>query len=93
MNKLFTLFCVLGTLIFLSIGKSFAQYTVTDDRTSEQLVDMLTGEGVEITSSSLDCNPGANGTFEGTGDLGIDTGIVPDFRKCGTVCRPFYFLG
>lgn len=67
---------LLLSTLWLINHQSQAQYTAVDSRTAAQLVEKLTGEGVEILSSSLDCAPQANGTFEGVGDLGIDSGIV-----------------
>lgn len=76
MNRFITkLFGVLIALTACSIGAK-AQYTVDVGVTPEELVDVLVGEGVEITGASLDCDPGGYGIFQGLGDLGIDTGIV-----------------
>lgn len=77
MNFNFTkrLLIILSSAVLFS-GTAFSQYVVDDDKTAAELVSTLTGEGVTIISSTLNCAGGANGTFEGVGDLGIDEGIV-----------------
>lgn len=93
MNRFFTrVIGVILPLCMLSLTVQ-AQYTVDVDRTAAELVDRLVGEGVEITSSSLDCDPQSNGTFEGIGDLGIDTGIVLTSGDASQSVGPFTFWG
>ncbi len=55
---------------------SFAQLTITDNVTAAQLVDNLVGTGVTTLNPTLTCNNSAFGTFSGTSNLGIDSGIV-----------------
>lgn len=70
------LFLGISLILFLTITNTQAQYTVTTGSSANELVNELVGEGVEIISTSLICAPEARGIFNGTGDLGIDSGIV-----------------
>ncbi len=63
------------TALLLSIP-SFAQLTIVDNVTAAQLVDKLVGTGVTTLNPTLTCNNNAFGTFAGTSNLGIDSGIV-----------------
>lgn len=63
-------------MLFLNSTQTYAQYSVEDDQTAEALVNKLVGEGVTTLNATLTCPGMSNGLFEGTGDLGIDTGIV-----------------
>lgn len=53
-----------------------AQLNITDNRTAVQLVEKLVGTGVITLNASLNCQTTANGFFDGTSNLGLDSGIV-----------------
>ncbi|MBX9448386.1 MAG: gliding motility-associated C-terminal domain-containing protein [Taibaiella sp.] len=67
---------ILSFIGLINIQSSSAQYTISIGQTAEQLANTLVGEGVEVTDASLDCNTESIGVFEGSGDLGIDEGVV-----------------
>lgn len=79
MNKYF-IFIKTLVLSCLIIQETSAQapMSVIDNNSAQDLVDMLTGEGVITMNASLNCPSTANGLFEvtGTNNLGIDSGIV-----------------
>lgn len=77
-NYMVVKFFLFFSFLFLLKNNSFAQLSVDDAQTAQQLVDRLTGDGVITLNPVLNCPSVANGTFvvTGTSNLGIDSGIV-----------------
>lgn len=86
------IFQILGLFVFVSL-QCKAQYTVTTGGTATEIINELVGPGVEIISSSLSCDTSAYGMFSGTGDLGIDSGIVLTSGTANTLFSPFSAWG
>lgn len=79
MNNIFTTnikFYSVLLLFLLSSAFVKAQYTVNTAATATDLVNELIGEGVAVSNITMNCSDEAKGIFGGTGDLGIDSGIV-----------------
>lgn len=83
--SLLTLIC-----IFNHIQAQYTRYTVS---TAEELAQTLVGEGVELLSASMNCDPIARAKFGGSGDLGIDSGIVMTSGTTEGVFSPFTAWG
>ncbi|WP_118949653.1 choice-of-anchor L domain-containing protein [Taibaiella helva] len=54
----------------------YAQLVVVDNQTATQLVERLTGSGVTVLNPTLTCPGLSNAVFNGTSNLGIDSGII-----------------
>ncbi|MNU55587.1 hypothetical protein D3C71_446690 [compost metagenome] len=69
---------IISVLLVLccSFTLSQAQLTVIDNVTATQLVNKLVGQGVVTMNPTLTCRSTGSGTFSGTSNLGIDSGIV-----------------
>ena len=71
------LYKIFSALLLLCCGfTSQAQLTVIDNVTATQLVNKLVGQGVVTMNPTLVCRSTGSGTFSGTTNLGIDSGIV-----------------
>lgn len=71
------LYTFLGTLLLACAGQaSWGQLTLVDNLTATQLANRLAGQGVVVTNPTLTCNAGASGKFDGSSNLGLDSGIV-----------------
>ncbi|MBX9448731.1 MAG: choice-of-anchor L domain-containing protein [Taibaiella sp.] len=92
MKKIITRLSLLIPLTFFSTLTQ-AQYTISVGSTALELANKLVGEGVEVTSASLNCHDEAIGTFEGSGDLGIDSGIVLCSGDVLAIDEPFTSTG
>ncbi len=82
-------------LLFISLSSSFAQITVSADKSAAILAGALVGSGVTILSPTLTCAGNANGTFVtgGIDPLGIPNGIVltTGCAKDTTIAGTFYY--
>ena len=64
------------TVLCCSFSISRAQLSVIDNVTATQLVNKLVGQGVVTMNPVLTCRSTGSGTFTGTSNLGLDSGIV-----------------
>ncbi len=66
---------VLGLLLAITLP-SLAQLTVTGGLTANDLAQMLAGPGITVSNATLTGAPDAAGSFGGTSNLGMNTGVV-----------------
>ncbi len=62
-----------------------AQLLISPGQTATQLVQKLVGTGVTVINPTLSCATIANGTFVGSSNIGIDSGIVMTSGRAATV--------
>src|SRR5690349_12828111 len=56
---------------------SFSQLVVTPGGTAQALINALAGTGVTISNVTLNCNPLAYGTFDGSAsNIGLQNGVI-----------------
>lgn len=67
---------LLGLCFLFMVPRAQAQLTIVDNVTAAQLVNKLVGVGVITLNPTMTCRTGGAGTFAGTSNLGIDSGIV-----------------
>lgn len=80
------LFLVTLIGVFIFSDRANAQMDIVNNQSAEDLVEILTGEGVVVLNPVLNCPGLANGKFEITGGhtLGIDTGIILTSGRAAT---------
>ncbi|HTO14218.1 MAG TPA: choice-of-anchor L domain-containing protein [Edaphocola sp.] len=71
----------INILLFLLLSllmndRANAQLVIDDNVTATQLVNKLVGSGVITLNPTLNCKTLCSGTFEGSSNLGIDSGIL-----------------
>ncbi|HRP89947.1 MAG TPA: choice-of-anchor L domain-containing protein [Edaphocola sp.] len=67
---------IMLSLLMLMASKAKAQLTIDDNVTAAQLVQKLVGTGVITMNPTVTCKTLCSATFEGTSNLGIDSGIL-----------------
>jgi len=72
------IFRLTSVLVFLfaTAFSAFAQLTVTGGLTANDLAQMLAGPGITVSNATLTGAPDAAGSFGGTSNLGMNTGVV-----------------
>ncbi len=85
MRRIYTLFILVLTTIFIYPVLSEAQIVITPSATAATLANKLVGTGVIIINPILSCPAVANGTFMGTSTLSFDSGIVLTTGRAQTV--------
>jgi gliding motility-associated-like protein len=71
-------------LLLLAFTNTRAQLLISPGQTAAQLVQKLVGAGVVVLNPTLNCATGANGTFVGTSNIGLDSGIVLTSGRAAT---------
>ncbi len=68
----------LFSLLFLFVGfQTHAQLAVTNGQTGQQLGEILAGDNIQVTNSSISGNVAQYGAFSFTGDeLGVNSGVI-----------------
>ncbi len=78
-------FLLLSLALIVIIGRAEAQMIINTGVTPDQMVQMLVGSGVTYSNVTYNGGPLSRGTFTGTNNIGISSGVVLSTGNANTI--------